>query len=155
LNQLIDLLEYNVWANDLVLAETDKLSADALAADMPELGGSALGLMEHTAQVQAAFLSLVTGGELKRPTGGKPYAEVAALLRETGEALYAAVKGSTVAVDGRVLVPWFQREFSVEQVLVQVATHSVQHRAGICAGIFRGGGTAPGLDYIMWLSKAR
>ena len=34
-------------------------------------------------------------------------------------------------------------------------THSVQHRAGVCAGIGRAGFQAPGLDYIMWLNAHR
>jgi hypothetical protein len=38
---------------------------------------------------------------------------------------------------------------------VQVATHSVQHRAGVCAGIARAGREAPNLDYIIWLNEFR
>ena len=69
---------------------------------------------------------------------------------------YAAALPDLEARAGeRFTVPWFGREFTFEQALSQVATHSVQHRAGICAGIFRAGLEAPGLDYIMWLAEFR
>lgn len=149
-----DLFEYNEWANGLVLAATDQMTNEQLTAEMAELGGSVLELLDHAARVEEAFLALMTGGS--RPgRGERPYSEVKAAFAATAAGYRAALPGLESRLGERFLVPWFQREFTIEQGLAQVATHSVQHRAGICAGIFRAGLEPPGLDYIMWLSKFR
>ena len=151
---LHDLFEYNRWANELVLAATDQLSPEALAVEMPNLGGSALGLLEHTSRVEAAFLGLMTrlGEPRPRPEG---YAAVRALFASNSDGFQEALPALEARLQEQLEVPWFERSFTIEQLLTQVATHSVQHRAGICAGIALAGGTAPGLDYIMWLNENR
>lgn len=150
-----DLFEYNDWANQQVLAVTDTMSSEELSAPMPELGGSALELLSHTARVESAFLALLLNDQSLVAPRQQEYAGV----RATFAAVAAAFREHTAAFSARldepVFVPWFERPFSTEQVLTQVATHSVQHRAGVCAGIARAGKEAPGLDYIMWLSEFR
>ncbi len=153
MSHFADLFEYNAWANQQVFALADQMSDDQRAADMPELGGSVLELLDHLVRVEQAFLALMTGGE--RPGRDRPYPEVR-------DALAASIAGYSEALPAleqrlaeRFTVPWFEREFTIEQALTQVATHSVQHRAGICAGIHRAGLEPPGLDYIMWLEQFR
>ena len=150
-----DLFEYNAWANAAVVAMMDLMSDGQLQAEMPELGGSALGLLEHTAQVQAAFLGLLTNSGRPERREGMAYGEVRALLTATDAGFLAALPGLEPRLAEQVEVPWFRRSFPAGQLLVQVATHSVQHRAGVCAGIGRAGLQAPGLDYIMWLNAHR
>ena len=145
---------YNRWANERVLAATDQMSAEQLAAEMPELGGSTLELLDHAARVEQAFLALMTGTELP-PRVVRTYEEVRAGFAASASGYAAALPDLEARAGERFTVPWFGREFTFEQALSQVATHSVQHRAGICAGIFRAGLEAPGLDYIMWLAEFR
>lgn len=150
-----DLFEYNAWANAAVLAALDQLSEEQLRAEMPELGGSALGLLEHTVQVEAAFLALMTGAARPERREGMAYGDVRALLMATDVAFVETLPELEARLAEPVEVPWFGRSFEIGQALLQVATHSVQHRAGICAGIGRAGLEAPGLDYIMWLNAHR
>ncbi len=145
-----DLFQYNAWANALVLAETDKLSDTELRAPMDELGGSALELLGHTAQTEAAFLGLMTGAT-ERPTRETEYLHIRERLVANSTGFLVAMPQLSKRLSEPFRVPWFEREFTIEQGLMQVATHSVQHRAGICAGIARAGREAPGLDYIQWL----
>ena len=149
-----DLFAYNDWANHQLLAITDDLTAAQLAAPMPELGGSTLDLLGHLAQVEAAFLALMTGEE--RPQReDRPYDEVKALLVRNAAGYVSALPRLYRRLGDNFEVPWFGRSFTIEQALTQVATHSVQHRAGIAAGIARAGLEAPDLDYIIWLSEFR
>ena len=150
-----DLFEYNAWANAAVLAALDQMSEEQLRAELPELGGSALGLLEHTAQVEAAFLSLMTGAARPERRSGQAYGDVRSLLTATDAAFIAALPALETRLAEPLEVPWFGRSFEVGQALMQVGTHSVQHRAGVCAGIGRAGFQAPGLDYIMWLNAHR
>jgi uncharacterized damage-inducible protein DinB len=152
--QFPDLYEYNRWANGLVLDATGQMTDEQRAAPMPELGGSVLELLDHTARVEQAFLALMTGGELPGRVA-RTYVQVREGFEASASGYAAALPGLEGRATDRFTVPWFEREFTIEQALFQVATHSVQHRAGICAGIYRAGLEAPGLDYIMWLNQFR
>ncbi len=150
-----DLFEHNDWANQQVLAVTDMMTREQLDAPMPELGGSVLGLLAHTALVETAFLGRMMGEDLRRPKDQWTYAEVRALFASTADGYRRELPQLTANLAETFEVPWFGRSFTREQALVQVATHSVQHRAGVCAGIARAGREAPNLDYIIWLNEFR
>jgi uncharacterized damage-inducible protein DinB len=153
MSAMSDLFEYNTWANGQVTAVFDTLPEGPLREDMPELGGDALELLGHLAKVEAAFLGLMAGGG--RPGDVDSYASIKALLESNAAGYRAALPSLEADLERKFQVPWFGRAFTVGQALLQVATHSVQHRAGVCAGIARAGGEAPGLDYIMWLNQFR
>lgn len=155
MSQFTDLFEYNRWANALVLEATGRMSPEALAAPMPELGGSTFGLLEHLERVQANFFGMLTGSGRPPHVEGRTYEQVAAALRQSDDDFLAAIPSFEDRLDDLVEVAWFKRSFGVGQCLVQVATHSVQHRAGISAGIARGGIEPKNLDYIIWLSEFR
>ncbi|MBI2761101.1 MAG: DinB family protein [Chloroflexi bacterium] len=149
-----DLFEYNTWANGQLVALTDHLSSAELEAPMPELGGSVLELLEHASLVEAAFLGLMTGSG-PRPDRERGYAEIRETFRTTSDGYRDAMPGLETRLGQPFEVPWFGRTFTIEQGLLQVVTHSVQHRAGIAAGIARARRDVPSLDYIIWLSKHR
>ena len=150
-----ELFEYNRWANSLVLDAMAELPADARSAPMPELGGPALGLLEHLAQVQANFLGIMTGAGRPPREDGRNFELIAALVRSTDDGFLAALPALETRLQDEFELPWFGRSFTVEQGLTQVATHSVQHRAGISAGIARAGLKPADLDYIIWCAQAR
>lgn len=155
MSQFADLFEYNHWANELVLSATSQMTAEALAAPMPELGGSTIGLLEHLAQVQANFLGIMTGAGRPPREDGRPYDQIAALLRQTDEGFITALPSLKARLTDQFELSWFGRAFTIEQGLAQVATHSVQHRAGISAGIARAGLKPADLDYIIWCAEKR
>ncbi|MEO8541205.1 MAG: DinB family protein [bacterium] len=154
MSQFKDLFEYNQWANGIILEATDQLGA-GLETPMPELGGSALALLDHLALTEAAFLALMTGQGRPPRENDRPYDDVRKGLRATDTGFIAAVPELETRLGEPFDVPWFGRQFTIEQGLLQVATHSVQHRAGIAAGIARAGGKIEELDYIMWLYAKR
>jgi uncharacterized damage-inducible protein DinB len=155
MSNLRDLFEYNTWANNQILAVTDKLSEEQRTAPMTELGGSVQELLAHTAMVEAAFLGLMTGIQRASKLDQNSYPDLRALFEHNSSNFLASMEGLEARAGEQFNVPWFARSFTIEQGLTQVATHSVQHRAGICAGIARAGHEAPGIDYIMWLNVHR
>ncbi len=155
MSRFADLFEYNRWANGLVLAATSRMSGEALSAPMPELGGATIGLLEHLAQVQANFFGIMTGSGRPPREEGRPYDAIAALVRQTDEGFLDALPSLEARLEDRFELPWFGRTFTIEQGLIQVATHSVQHRAGISAGIARAGLKLADLDYIIWCAEQR
>lgn len=149
-----DLFAYDRSANELILAVCDGLSHEQRMAPFPELGGSVLELLGHIVGVQEAFLALMTGGAARYPEDG-PYDQVRAAFASVAAGYEAAVPTLERKLATDVSIPWFKREITVEQALTQVATHSVQHRAGVAAGIARAGREAPELDFIHWVAAER
>jgi uncharacterized damage-inducible protein DinB len=149
-----ELFEYNAWANERVTAFCDGLHEEAFVAPREDLGGSLLDLLNHTVQVERVFLAMMTGGQPERPEP-MGFSELRELWPNIAAGYRAALPSLESRRAERFFVPWFEREFTVEQGLVQVATHSVQHRAGIAAILSQAGHPAPNLDYIAWLAEAR
>lgn len=150
-----DLFDYNDWANQAVLAVTGTMTPEQLAEPMPELGGSALDLLAHASRVESAFLALLMDDIALVAAEHRDYAAIRETFANVSLGYRQHMPEFERRLSDRVFVPWFKREFTVDQLLLQVATHSVQHRAGVCAGIARAGKQAPGLDYIMWLDQFR
>jgi uncharacterized damage-inducible protein DinB len=48
-------------------------------------------------------------------------------------------------------VPWFKREFTRHDALLQVVTHSTAHRADLAAALTRFGIATPPIDYIVYV----
>jgi uncharacterized damage-inducible protein DinB len=149
-----DLFEYDAWANNQVLEVASELTDEQLRAPMDDLGGSVVGLLDHTAKTAAMFLGLMTGTP-KLHNGSEDLATIRAAFATLEEKYAAAMPDLVADSQRRFTLTWAQREFTVEQGLLQVVTHSVQHRAGICAGIARAGRETPGLDYVQWLNEFR
>jgi uncharacterized damage-inducible protein DinB len=149
-----DLFAYDRSANERILAVCDGLSHAERTAPFPELGGSILELLGHIVGVQEAFLALLTGGAARYPENG-PFGQVRAAFASVAEGYLEAIPELERKLATPVFIPWFKREITIEQALTQVATHSVQHRAGVAAGIARAGHEAPGLDFIQWVAAER
>ena len=78
-----------------------------------------------------------------------------ALLLANDAGYREALPGLLERLDDTFELPWFGRSFTVEQALIHVPTHSVQHRAAVAAGIAKAGREAPTLDYMLWAGKFR
>lgn len=143
-----EFFAYDRSANERILAVCDDLSHEERVAPFPELGGSILELLNHTAGVEEAFLALMTGSEPFYPEE-RTYEQIRSAFASVAPGYEAAIPELQANLSAPVFIPWFKREITVEQALTQVATHSVQHRAGIAAGIARAGRAAPELDFIL------
>ena len=128
---LLELFRYDSWANERMLTACAGLATDQLAAPMPDLYGSPLETLTHLVSVEANYLRLMRG----EPTQAEHF-----------EVVIAAIERSRAASDGYLRLiaelesehlerpfrmPGLNRDLSLEQGLIQVATHSTQHRADL------------------------
>ena len=150
-----DLFEYNAWANNACVEVLDRLTPEQLRHEMPELGGDTLELLEHIERVEVNFLAAVNNEPRPPRPDGRTYEQIRAALLEVDSAFVAAVDALAARERDTFELAWFGRKFEVGQALLQVATHSVQHRAAVCAGMALAGHDAPNLDYIFWLNQFR
>ncbi len=149
-----DLFCYNDSANEAVFGLVGQLDDRARDEDHAEIGGSAAGLLHHLTRVERAFFQITTGAQLMRP-GERTFEQTLSDWEAERHDFRDALPGLIGRLEEQVEVPWFKRSFTVEQALMQVVTHSVQHRAGIATILGRNGVEVPNLDYIAWLREFR
>ena len=149
---LVELYRYNVWANRRILDACAALDDAQTRAAMPGMYGSALETVSHLVGVEFNYLRLIAG----QPTERRRFDDLASARErclETDRGYLDLVGRLTVADLARTFhMPGLGRDLTVRQALIQVATHSTEHRADLAAAVTRLGGTPPPLDYVQYLA---
>lgn len=146
MEELTELHRFNLWANRSLLAGVRQLSAEQVTEQRDGMYGTVLGVLLHLAQVEYSYLRMVRGQDPERLSPDLTLDQVAAVLEGTGEGLVAFT--SSGSLDGRVRIPWFERDFSARQCLRQVLTHSANHRADVNQWLPGFGVESTDVDYI-------
>lgn len=150
---LTRLFEHDLWANERVLACCRELSKEQLTAPVEGMFGSVAQTWAHLTAVQQAFGQLM-GADV--PAGDLP--EDATDLHGIDTRLPAINAGFdrfTRSLDEAGLqrqfhVPWFGRDLSVGDGLLQVINHTTQHRTDLASAVTRFGVKPPALDFIFF-----
>ena len=156
---LTDLFAYNVWANAQVFATC--LAADQARLDAEEHGtyGTLTETLEHLAQVELAYSLMLRDEPL--PTGEARdeffahdlawFADAVTQVGQTYSALVASANDAFYAAPLRV--PWFDFALTKLDGLLQVLTHSAQHRAQVFSVLGQHGVEVPNLDYVYFVER--
>ena len=152
-DHLQDMLRHMAWADAVWFHAWDRSGFQ----DDPDL----LQRMQHTADVQGAFLMVLRGEQVAFP-GDQPTPAFAALrqLTRSNHAAFGAFLGTMAAGElaRTVLVPWFPGppcHVTVAEVLTQVAMHTQHHRGQLMTRLKQLGGKPENVDYIIWAWKQR
>lgn len=154
---LSDLYAYNAWANAQVFAVCRAVDAARLDADAPGTRGTLTETLKHLVQVEAVYALMLE--DKPRPTAEERdefiahdltwFAETAArvgqgyadLLANAGDAFYAE----------SLNIPWFSFALTKHDGLLQVLSHSAQHRAQVFSVLGQHGIKVPDLDYVLFV----
>jgi len=151
---LIEFYSYHRWANRRILTACSQLTSEQLASSMPDHFGSPLETLTHMISVETNYLRLMRG----EPTRPERFALVSEALERTDavseEYLALIAEASEVDLTRLFRMPGLDRELSIEQGLIQVATHSTQHRADLASALTRLGQEPPALDYVQLLMRS-
>lgn len=148
-----ELLGHQSWADrQLLMAVT----VHANACSDEKLGKT----LHHIVLVQRIFTAMLTGAPFDVQKESQPVDSLAAL-----EQLYGCSQASQRAfadglteegLDRFVENPWIPNlNGTVAQVLLQVLLHSQNHRGQCLTRLRELTGSAPTLDYIIWLKLGR
>ncbi len=145
-----DGFRYSTWANGKLVGSMREIDATRLELPVEGIYGSALQTLRHLLEVEDGYLELM---------GVRPRV----LPREADLAIYAhlvEVIGDSYAAFARQLaepdlartfnIPWFDRDASVGDGLLQVLTHSTEHRADLASALTRLRVPTPAIDYILF-----
>lgn len=158
---LIDQYRYNTWANARVFAACAGLEATALREDARGTIGTIEDTLKHLIGVEDVYLALIQG--LPLGVGGSREAYAAhdiAWFREratqVGEGYQAllAQHGEDLLAHA-LAVPWFDFALTARDGLLQVLSHSAQHRSQILSTLGAQGAEMPNIDYVFMVGESR
>ncbi len=131
---LVELIRYNTWANQQVLAACEKLSQSQLTTPIPGAYGFILNTIGHTLFAEADYIGRITGTR-PQPSfkweDGPGLAEMAAFAAQVGEAFLDVIQRvpPTQTVheeeDGKFL------DYQARQLFMQVVIHGIEHRTNV------------------------
>jgi uncharacterized damage-inducible protein DinB len=144
-SELAELFRYNGWANAIVFAVAQN-SADTGVHET----------LSHLVAVEAVYVLMIRGGA---PRGGseraaymaRPNAEFVRDAADLAVSYQELIKD--VSMEAPVTIPWFTFRPSVRQALLQVLTHSAQHRSQLASQLEALGEVVPNFDYITMVGK--
>ena len=153
------LFEYNIWANQRILAAAEKLSDEQLKAANDLGWGSLHGMLAHILDAEYGWRHYLADGEGVKWLGADDFADLAA-IRERWAAenrlLMAYLDSlSDEALDGKIFyeVDGQQRFRILWHCLAHMVNHGTQHRSE-CAALLTELGCSPGdMDFTVFLSQ--
>jgi uncharacterized damage-inducible protein DinB len=149
------MFQHHAWANRRVLAVLANLDTTLLTEDAKGAFGSIDQTITHMAGVEDMYLALMKGQDLSSFGSQETYfGHDTAWFRqrlETLGAAYAAFLASIddASLDNALIIPWINAPLTIREGLIQVLTHSAQHRAQILSILGDRGQKVPDMDYVV------
>src|SRR5262249_10925031 len=154
-------LRYNTWANGRVVDLCRSLDADLLRDDAGGTLGSVEGTLIHLVTVEESYLAMLQGRDLAAAFGSREedrahdlawFLDRAACWADGYASLLDARDAAWLAQP--LTVPWFgELPLTMRDGLLQVFTHSTQHRAQVLSVLGARGITVPEMDYVFMLRE--
>ncbi len=152
---LVELFLHNLWANQQLLRACQELTDEQLAADAVGTYGSIRDTLLHIVSGEEDYLGVLTGEPASQPIHRNPPGSVTA-LRERAAAIGEALVAAAARVGEEETFPrrYDGRIYSLPapRFLVQVLTHSTEHRTHVTTILTQLGIEPPDLSgwaYIM------
>ncbi|HAY84893.1 MAG TPA: hypothetical protein DCY42_08225 [Chloroflexi bacterium] len=159
------LMEYNYWANGLIVKHVEKLTADQFLEQIPLFKANLRDILSHTLFAEWSWLKRFEGIEMTREERREFFRpekyttlqqlvndwldvelRLRAFLGKMDEEQIGSLFRFTVH-DGRVF------EYRYVDIFTQLAFHGMQHRSE-CAAILTEMGHSPGnIDYIIFTQR--
>lgn len=156
MNTLHNLYAHHAWANALVFTTCRGVDRKQLDEQAPGTYGTIAKTLQHLVVVEDAYSRMLRGESLERVESREDhdlewFAERSARLgREYLEILATAVE----RFYGEALhVPWFDFSLTKHDGLLQVLSHSAQHRAQTLSILGARGIEVPDLDYVLYVQE--
>ena len=160
MQELIDLYRHNAWANERVFALAQDMEASLLEAGAPGTRDTVKGTLAHLARVEYLYLTMIQGKPRESVEPREDYeahdlAWMRRHLQEIGEEFVRVIETATPDVLARRLDIAVKFPVTARDGLLQVLTHSSQHRSQVLSWLSTQGIPTPDLDYVLMLGEQR
>lgn len=151
---LADLLRYNTWASRRILEACTAVPPDRLREKVAGTYGSIHETLNHLVAVEHNYLRLLRGETPERPAVLE-LLQLREWLTALGDGYLAlAEPGDASSLARTIHIPWLQLDLTGEQAVLQVVTHSVQHRAQVETALTHFEVAPPGLDFVWFVAPS-
>jgi uncharacterized damage-inducible protein DinB len=157
---LIEFYRHNGWANGRTFDLCEQAADGLFTEEAKGTRGTLDETIKHMVAVEAIYLSLVQGEDVSRDLADRDeyFARDRSWFVGRGRELsdqYLALLGQKDSgwLDSPLHVPWFDFPMIVHDGLIQVLSHSAQHRAQILSVLGEHGVQVPDLDYVLMLRE--
>jgi uncharacterized damage-inducible protein DinB len=146
---LVELIRYNNWANQEVIAACQKLDEGQLETAIPGCYGTVRETLAHIIRAEAGYIGRMTGNRPMPPFKweDKPAVEaLAAFAGQVAERLLAAVQ--QVRPTDLLQEEWEGKvvHYQRRAVWIQVINHGIEHRTNITTILNQAGLGPPEVD---------
>ena len=155
------LYHHNAWANARVFEVCLGLPAALLDEEARGTSGTIARTLKHLVAVEDVYLAMLRAGGPEAVGSMEEYlahdvAWFAGRSAELGEAYLAWLAAcDRPALERDLQIPWFDFPVTGEEGLLQVLSHSSQHRAQVLSVLGARGISVPELDYVLMLAEER
>lgn len=149
------MFHHNGWANQRVMDVLAGLDGSVLGDDAKGTVGSIEQTVKHLVGVEEVYLTHIQGNDLSAAGSQEEYfAHDLEWFRQRASKLGQDYAELLVGADEQLLeqplvIPWIPVPLTVREGLIQVLTHSAQHRAQILSTLGERGQRVPALDYVV------
>lgn len=155
---LQSLYAYNTWANARVFAVCREVDQPQLEEQAPGTFGTIAVTLQHLVVVEDVYARMLRDEPLERVDSRGDHdldwlAERAAQLG--GEYARMLAGAGASFYDEPLRVPWFDFALAKHDGLLQVLSHSAQHRAQVFSILGARGVEVPDLDYVLYVEAGR
>jgi uncharacterized damage-inducible protein DinB len=158
---LPELLRYNAWANTRVCETCAEADPRLLTMPAPGTIGTILATIAHLTRMEEAYCALlqqdsVAPMESREAFESRDVAALGRRLTELGATFQTWVeRAAPEDLARRLPITWLDFEVSAREALLQVLSHSAQHRSQILSVLGGQGVEVPDLDYVLLLQQER
>jgi uncharacterized damage-inducible protein DinB len=144
---LIDMFQYNAWANREILAVCRELSDEQFAASVPGVYGSIIGTLRHYIESETHYQARLTGEEPSwdRHAGDAPDLDLLSERVDELDERWQRFLSTPFDAERTFPITWHDgipRDVPAGVILTQAVIHAHEHRSQICT-ILTTLGTAP------------
>lgn len=158
---LADLFTYNAWANAQVFAICRAADPARLDARAPGTVGSLAETLKHLVQVELVYAQMLQDKPLPNQGARDEFFAhdlewFAQTLERVGQVYVGLVtQANNDFYAAPLQVPWFDFALTKHDGLLQVLSHSAQHRAQVFSVLGQHGIEVPDLDYVLFVESTR
>jgi uncharacterized damage-inducible protein DinB len=158
MQELIDLYHHNAWANERVFGVAQDVEPGLLEAPAPGTRDTIKITLAHLARVEYLYLSLIQGQsrdslETRETYEAHDLVWLRRNLQETARGFVRVIGTARPEILARRLEIAVKVPVTARDGLLQVLTHSSQHRSQVLSWLSAQGVATPDLDYVVMLDE--
>ena len=152
-----DLFSYNAWANERMLTDARKATAEELSRDLKTSFGSLIGTIAHIFWAEWLWMRRLLGESPKMPFDASEYTSLDEIVRRWRDVQAEQMRFvPTADPEKKITYENYRGEhwtYSVRQIIQHTVNHSTYHRGQVVTLLRQLGHRAQMTDLLVWVDE--